>query len=216
MTSWPPNYEDTFRQETGSAPYHRKILEELRVRRPDFEHLSRREQMDLAEAVWTIDFAASLAARALRRRAWSVEELSGVEPPPSAKSKRKLARWMRERTQQYCINFCSSARTAIFNGNFGKAVHDALYAGQYLNGDVASSGLRSLQGLTSREGPAANKRRAQKIREIVLAEARTMCANNKLSARSAAINITKKHVGQRFVSERTIRQILSNDKSWQG
>jgi hypothetical protein len=194
-------------------PHHRAIIAELRERAPPFfEHLTKHEQLDLREAIYTIDMAASSAARSLRTSPWSADELFSLEPPQNARTKRQRERWANFREHQYCLNMCERARTALFQGNWGKAIHDALYAGYHLNGASARSASRSAQGLLRpAQSETAAQRRAKEYHETILQEAVQLRTRHPTwSLTNIAKAIEKKHERQvKFPRWEAVRKKLS-------
>ena len=212
MSDWPPVYEDTFIiHETGVPPHHRTLLAELRERFPRFDALTNREQVDLRGALYLIDMTASLAARNLGKSPWNAEELFSTEPPARAKSKKQRDQWQSHREHQYCINLSERARVALFRGEWGKAIHDALYAGYHLNGAAASSALGSAQGrLRAKQAIAVRTNHSQQRRETIIREAAEVKARHgRWSMTNVAREIEKKHSGEKgFPRWEAIRKIL--------
>jgi hypothetical protein len=222
MSEWPPRWEDTFIfRESGVPPYYRKIESELRKRGAYFLALTNREQSDLKEALFIIDMAASSAARELLKSPWSTAQLFKLESPKGAnpfgakKEKDKFNQWIRYREHQSCLRFCRRARRALLIGNWGQAIHAAIYAGYHLNGARAVSAQNSLPGL--RGGSLSNQLRAQRNRETILREARELGARPKrYNVRSIAAEIAAKHKLEKgFPRYDSIRRTLGQDRSWE-
>jgi hypothetical protein len=164
-----------------------------------------------------IDWVASSAALDLRNSPWSPDELFTIERPATAKSKRKYDKWIKYREHQYTLNLCARSRAALFEGNWGQAIHDALFAGRHINGALAYSAARSSKG-RNRGGGAKRTvhTRANKNREIVIREARKIrTKHKKYSPHKIARDIDEKFEGKdHFPRCDRIRQILREDKSW--
>jgi hypothetical protein len=222
MSAWPPRYEDNFIiRETGVPPYYKTVRTELARRGALFLAMSAREQSETAEALYIVDMTASLAARELRNSPWSAASLFKPEPPNDAnpvagkKQKQKYEQWLRYREHQWCLRFCERARRALLRGEWGKAIHAALYAGNHLNGALAMSARQLLPDL--HQGRESVKLRAEQHREIILREAAEFRAKSKTyNIKSIATRISEKHSSDpKFPGYESIRRTLGQIRVWE-
>jgi hypothetical protein len=209
MPEYPYDLSRTFDFRKAGIPEHYiRVRAELRTKAPYANDLTSNELNALAEAVFWIDHAASIAADEIKRSPWK-KQLQTLEPP--TKSKRHLSEWAHFRDRQTCITQCEMARNAIFQGCWGTAIESALNAGQLI-GHSKRANRRQPIGARAAHPTTI---RAQRNMTTILERASFYRSSRNWGLNRIAKRIAEEHPNERGFSYENIRKVLRADKAWE-
>jgi hypothetical protein len=208
MARYPYDFSKTFIiRKTGVPEHYKRVRSQILAKAPYANDVSRNDLNALAQAVYWIDHAASVAADDLKRSPWSKKQLQTLAPP--TKSKRHLSEWVHFRDRQTCITQCEIAREAILQGRWGTAIESALNAGRLIGHSKRAN--RQQIGMRTTHPTSI---RAQQNKAIILNRAAYYQSRRKWTLNYMAKRIADEHPNERGFSYELIRKLLRADRTW--